>query len=122
MATRKEALLPCPFCGDTPKYSYSDFFERHSYGCANIMCSFNPSDNSHNYTKAEAIKAWNTRALSPPPDEVTHKFARYADVLAGQKTNGNSVIIELWDIQLTKQDFIDLRNHIQGGGSEKAGA
>lgn len=54
-------LKPCPFCGDEPKYSYNDFFKRHSYGCANAMCSVNPSDNSHNNSKQEAKKIWNTR-------------------------------------------------------------
>ena len=64
-------LLPCPFCGVTPKDVHEcDYCEPPEY---HVICLCRHSKSK---TPAEAIAAWNTRAIkSPLADELIEEMA-----------------------------------------------
>jgi hypothetical protein len=57
-----EELKPCPFCGIAPKYTYSEAFDNHSYGCNGVACDVNPAIQGMCDSKELAASKWNTRA------------------------------------------------------------
>ncbi len=62
-------LKPCPFCG-TPAIieKFPSMVEQKwQADCPNEFCKCSPSSNAHR-TEEEARIAWNTRALSPQPE------------------------------------------------------
>jgi Lar family restriction alleviation protein len=59
MASKREPLKPCPFCGQKPITTQvvgHIFFRVH---CKNFDCSVNPV--VHRRSESDVVKAWNTR-------------------------------------------------------------
>jgi hypothetical protein len=59
-------LLPCPFCGGGARvkcYYDSSFAPAYEAWCNNESCGV---FNGHQASEADAIAAWNTRAVAQP--------------------------------------------------------
>lgn len=53
-------LLPCPFCGRSPRHTYHGYSESWK-----VECSWDCPSKTSSTDKQLAIKAWNTRAALP---------------------------------------------------------
>jgi Lar family restriction alleviation protein len=59
-------LLPCPFCGSGAEIVVREFTDdKANYGEAYASCLSCGIEQPYKQTEAEAIAAWNTRALQP---------------------------------------------------------
>lgn len=56
----EETLLPCPFCGGSASLA------RCGFGTARVTCMDCGSEGEYCQSHADAIAAWNTRALAAP--------------------------------------------------------
>lgn len=77
----QEALAPCPFCGGAATKTIGGTTEiiGHSYwviGCYFNTCKVSPVFYAHHMDEAEAISAWNTRAIQPELDALRAELER----------------------------------------------
>ena len=61
-----EALLPCPFCGHPPTIQAS---ADDQVSCENLACPVTVLTIDGHEWMDDAIKAWNTRAMTPLPGD-----------------------------------------------------
>lgn len=84
MGSEQKALKPCPFCNGP-----AELAERWLYHCAECECIGHHYEqdeqggyNHHFATKAEAIAAWNRRAITPDLAEARAEIGRLREALA----------------------------------------
>jgi len=71
--TNKDELLPCPFCGGSPRYSEGEYDSGHP--CFTVSCC----STIDSYEKENVVKWWNTRATQPVDVDQLANFIRKID-------------------------------------------
>lgn len=94
--TNRAALLPCPFCSDTPTYSDVQEKDDRRYMQMSLMCCISMSESIgygqfknmsdvaiESELKNALLTAWNTRAAPPGPSNVNDMLEAFEETHSG---------------------------------------